>query len=138
MTKTAKEIQGDIIALLRDSTLAKSCSGKIYRRGYRPLNSQAEDIIVGFVTGMPGEIDEGVIVVNVYVADIDAVGNGTLVENGSRTAELEKLAAEWVEDLKANRSNYLFSLSQSIYTESEQEVPQHFVSVRLSYRLFNN
>lgn len=136
--KTAKEIQGDIMTLLRDSALAESVSGQIYRKGYRPLNSQAEDITVGFVTGVSGEIEEGVVVVNIYVADIDAFGNGTMVENGERTAEVERLASEWVQSLTASRSDYLFELSQTIYTEAEREVPQHFVSVRLNYRLFNS
>ena len=105
--KTAKEIQGDIINLLRESALAQAVSGQIYRKGYRPLNSKAEDIIVGFVTGMSGEIEEGVVVVNIHVADIP-FGNGLVVENGARTAEIERLAADWVESLKASRSNYIF------------------------------
>lgn len=135
--KTAKEIQGDIINLLRESPLAQAVSGQIYRKGYRPLNSKSEDIIVGFVTGMTGEIEEGVVVVNIHVADIP-FGNGLLVENGERTAEIERLAADWVESLKASHSNYIFSLSQSIYTEAEREVAEHFVSVRLSYRFYNS
>lgn len=135
--RTAKEIQGDIITLLQESALAQSVSGKIYRKGYRPLNSQAEDITVGFVTGVTGEIQEGVVVINVYVADIDAIGNGTMVENGARTTEIERLADDWVQSLTASRSNYLFELSQTIYTEAEREVHQHFVSIRLNYRLYN-
>ena len=135
--RTAKEIQGDIITLLRESALAQSVSGKIYRKGYRPLNSQAEDITVGFVTGVVGEIQEGVVVINVYVADIDAIGNGTMVENGARTTEIERLADDWVQSLTASRSDYLFELSQTIYTEAEREVRQHFVSIRLNYRLYN-
>lgn len=135
--KTAKEVQGDIINLLRGSALAKAVSGNIYRKGYRPLNSQAEDITVGFVTGVTGEIQEGVVVINVYVADIDAIGNGTMVENGARTTEIERLADDWAQSLTASRSNYLFELSQTIYTEAEREVHQHFVSIRLNYRLYN-
>lgn len=135
--RTAKEVQGDIITLLQGSALAKAVSGKIYRKGYRPLNSQAEDITVGFVTGVTGEIQEGVVVINVYVADIDAIGNGTMVENGVRTTEIERLADDWVQSLTASRSDYLFELSQTIYTEAEREVHQHFVSIRLNYRLYN-
>lgn len=135
--RTAKEVQGDIITLLQGSALAQSVSGKIYRKGYRPLNSQAEDITVGFVTGVTGEIQEGVVVINVYVADIDAIGNGTMVENGARTTEIERLADDWVQSLTASRSDYLFELSQTIYTEAEREVHQHFVSIRLNYRLYN-
>lgn len=135
--KTAKEIQGDIINLLQNSALSNEVSGRIYRKGYRPLNSQEEDIVVAFVTGFSGEIEEGVVVVNVYVPDIDTFENGTMVENGARTAQIERLAADWVEGLKASHSNYLFSLSQAISTEAEQAIHQHFVSIRLSYKLFN-
>jgi hypothetical protein len=40
MTKTAKDIQTDIIALLGNSALSSPISVSIYGRGYRPRGSQ--------------------------------------------------------------------------------------------------
>jgi hypothetical protein len=136
MIRTAKEIQGDIISLLRDSALASSVSGAIYRKGYRPLNSQAEDIVVGFVTGITGDIAEGVVVVNVYVADIDAFGDGTLVENvGVETNHLELTEqgmSDFQEALKASGFNPGGTGDWSDNISNDGENPLHIPEPRLA------
>ena len=134
MTKTAKQVQTDIINLLRNSELAAEVSGGIYRKGYRPRDSRKEDIIVIFTAGIPDEIQTGVVTVNIFIPDIDPYGNGVQVEDGERSEELEALAQRWVESLSGN--NYLFELQQTIYTEAEPEINQHFVVVKLRYRLY--
>jgi hypothetical protein len=138
MARTGKQIQGDIYSLLRSSALAANISGDVYRSGYRPRDSRKEDAIVAFTSGLPDQIETGVVTINVYVPDIDPYSNGTLVEDGSRTAELERMAQEWVDSLTAGVSNYKFELRQTIYTEEEPETNQHFVVVRLGYRYFGN
>lgn len=136
-TKTGKQIEGDIYAMLRNSTLSTMISGGVYRKGYRPKDSKLEDAIVIFTGGFSTEIQTGVVTVNIYVPDIDPYDNGTLVEDGGRTAELELLAKEWVKSLTLDRSNYNFSLSQTIYTEEEPSINQHFVVVKLAYRYYD-
>ena len=110
MSRTASQVQGDVCDFLRESDLAKSLSGRVYRRGYRPRDSKLEDAEVIFTTGTPGEIETGVVTINIYCADIDPYNNGVLVENGQRIGELEKAADKWVKTLVAGKSNYLFSL----------------------------
>lgn len=50
MAKTAKQVQGDIYQLLKESRLATQLSGGVYRgtpeSSYRPRDSQKEDAIV--------------------------------------------------------------------------------------------
>ena len=46
---------------------------------------------------------------------------------------LEKAAADWVDSLTAAVSNYKFKLQQTIYTEEEPEIHQHFIVVKLQY-----
>lgn len=136
MAKTGKQIQGDIYRMFRESTLASVLSGDVYRGGLRPRNSDKEDAVIIFTTGLPTEIQEGIVTVNIFVPDIDPYDNGVMVENGQRTEELEGLAAEWVESLTADKSCYKFDLQQAIYTEEEADIHQHFVVVKLHYRLF--
>lgn len=136
MAKTGKQIQGDIYRLLRASDLSAIVSGKVYRNGTRPRDSKTEDIIVTFTTGLPTEIQEGVVTINIFVADIDPFENGVMIENGERTAELEQVAQNWVDSLSASQSDYLFDLQQTIYTENEPDIHQHFVVIKLHYRLF--
>ncbi|MDR0207342.1 MAG: hypothetical protein LBI45_08825 [Bacteroidales bacterium] len=133
--KTAKQIQSDIIELLKDSELSNAVNGKIYRFGYRPRNSQAEDIIVIFTAGFAEQIQTGIVTINIYIPDIENVDNGVMLENGRRGGELEIAACNWVESLTADKSDYKFSLQQTVYTEAEPEINQHFVVVKLKYEL---
>ena len=134
--KTASQIVGDVYQLIKaDDELSTSISGNVYREGYRPRDSRLEDIVVIFTTGEEGDIQIGTVTINIYVPDIDPFSNGVLVEDGARTAELEEKAARWVSSLTADKSNYLFRLAQTIYTEAAPEINQHFVVVSLRYKL---
>lgn len=138
MAKTGKQVQGDIYQLLKDSTLYTMISGDVYRNGYRPRDSRLEDAVVIFTAGLPDQIQTGVVTVNIYVPDIDPYENGVFVEDGERTEELERLAQAWVDSLSAEVSCYKFKLQQTIYTEEEAEINQHFVVVKLGYRYFGD
>lgn len=132
--KTASEIQGDIYRFIRnDIALCSMISGDVYRNGYRPRDSRLEDIVITFTSGNVADIETGVVTINIYVPDIDPYQNGVFVQDGQRTAELENAAARWVKSLTADKSNYLFRLRNTIYTEQEPDTKQHFVVVALQY-----
>lgn len=137
---TAKQIQSDIISLLEGSTLVESVSGAVYRgtpdSSYRPRDSRLEDIVVIFTSGLPEEVETGVVTIHIYVPDIDLYDDGVLVEDGRRTEAIEALAEDWVKSLTCDRSNYKFNLRQTIHTQSQPELHQHFVVVRLGYEFF--
>lgn len=130
---TAKQVQTDVYNMLKDSALLSMISGAVYRAGYRPRDSRAEDAIVTFTAGTVGEVEKGVVTVNIYVPDIDPYENGVLVEDGARTDKLEQAAAEWVQTLTAEKSDYKFKLSKTIYTEADRDTKQHFIVVILEY-----
>lgn len=134
MTKTATEVVTDVMELLKGSVLARAVTGKVYRTGYRPRNSALEDIVVTFTTGSTGDIQSGLVTVNVFVADITPYANGVSVQNGARTAELERAAQEWVDTLTADRSNYIWSLRNTIFTTPDAVAGEHFIVIRLNYR----
>lgn len=136
--RTAKDIQADVIRLIKNSPLFDVVSGNVYRNGYRPRNSEKEDIIVTFTTGTTGDIEEGVVTINIFVPDIDPFADGIFVENGERCDELEQYSSEWVESLTTATSPYKFKLKQTIYTEAEEDIRQHFVVIRLDYKVLNN
>lgn len=138
MTKTSKQIQGDVYRLLENSVLSGLISGKVYRAGYRPRDSRKEDAVVIFTTGLPDEIQTGIVTVNIYVPDTNLYDDGVLVEDGDRTEEIERLANDWVKSLTADKSCYKFRLQQTIYTEAEPDINQHFIVVKLHYKFFGN
>ncbi len=131
--KTGKEIQGDIFALLRDSELSAAVSGEVYRNGYRPRDSRKEDIIVTLTSCDAEQVQSGVVTINIYVPDTDPFNNGLLVEDGARCEQLEKVAAQWVESLTADKSNYLFRLQRAITTAEDWEIHQHFIVIALRF-----
>ena len=124
MAKTSKQVQGDIYRLLRDSVLYTQITGEVYREGLRPRDSRKEDAVVIFTTGVPDEIETGVVTVNIYVPDIDPWHNGVMVEDVERTQQVERLAQEWVDSLTCEVSCYKFHLRQTIYTEEEADIRQ--------------
>ncbi len=134
---TGKRVQSDVYSLLKHSTLSTMISGAVYRQGMRPKDSKQEDAIVIFTAGLPDQVQTGVVTVNIYVPDIDPYDDGLLVEDSERTEEVEGLAQQWVEGLTADRTNYLFRLQQTIFTEYEAEIHQHFVVVKLAYEYFD-
>lgn len=136
MAKTGKQVQGDIYRLLKGSTLYTMISGDVYRNGYRSRDSRLEDAVVIFTAGLPDQIQTGVVTVNIFVPDIDPYDNGVFVEDGQRTEELERLAQAWVDSLTAAVSCYKFKLMQTIYTEEEADINQHFIVVKLGYEYF--
>ena len=129
--KTGQQIEDDVFSLFEKSTLLSLINGKVYLFGMRPKNSGNEDAVVKFVTGLDGQIQTGVVVINIYVPNIEF--NGVMVRNIERCAEIEKSANQWVKSLIPNE--YLFSLAQTIYTEEDPDIEQHFISIRLKYRL---
>ena len=137
MTKTSREIQGDIYKLLQGSSIPSAISGSIYRNGCRPRDSRLEDIIVTFTAGLPEQIQTGVVTINVFVPDIDPEGNGIHLEDIERTETLERLMSEWVESLSTRGSGYKYHLMQTIHTQEEPEIQQHFIVVRLGYEFFD-
>lgn len=136
--KTAKQVQGDVIALLKNSALTSMITGKVYRNGYRPKDSKAEDAIVTFTAGQAEQVQTGIVTINIFIPDIDPFANGVMVENGARSEQLEIAASAWVESLTAGRSDYRFKLQQTITTAPAPEINQHFIVIKLQYKLLTN
>lgn len=132
---TGQQIEDSIYRLLKNSSLQGLISGGVYKFGTRPKDSKKEDAVVKFVTGLPGQIQTGSVVVNIYVPDVDYTGTGVLVKDIARCTDLEVAADAWVETLTVEKSDFQFKLMNTIYTEAESEIEQHFVSVRLKFKL---
>lgn len=135
MTKTGQQVEDDIYGMLRNSPIAELITGQVYKYGMRPRDSGSEDAVVKFVTGLDNQIQTGTVVINIYVPDIDPFDNGVLVRDITRCTEIETTARTWVKSLTVAVSDYRFSLAQTIYTEEEEAIGQHFVSIRLNFQL---
>lgn len=141
MAKIGLEIVDDIIGLLRGSTLAGMLTGEVYH-GYgdgtsdRPRDSVKEDVVVIFTTGLSEQIQTGVVTLNIFVPDFAPNADGVLHADGRRLKEIGREAQRWVEGLRG--SEYRFELSQTITSMAEPSLKQHFVSVKIRYRLYED
>lgn len=138
MRKIAENVETDVISLINASTLDNTITGGVYASGQRPFNSKAEDIVVSFLTGLDGQMQVGIVNINVYVPDVYASGK-RLVKNSARCAVIGNALKEFKEsimtpNLALSRSGYKFLPDgDMIQTFEESEISQHFVNMRLKF-----
>lgn len=139
MAKTSKEILQDVRRLLLGSSLQQNLSGNIFfSRENRPKDSTLEDILIIFTTGVPDQVEKGVITINIFYNDHDPYSSGNFIENEKRGAVIEALAKEWINSLTAGVSNYKFKLLNTITSFKEDNTNQHFIVIKLGYDYFGN
>jgi hypothetical protein len=131
--KTEMEIETDVFRIVRDSTLKTAIGGTIYRDGMRPKGAKTEDAVVKFLTGTDGQIQEGYVLVHVYVPDVpSAAGDGELVKNIARIKVLQSTINDQLSDIDNNE--YLFEIADTPKTYEEENIHQHFINVRIHYK----
>ena len=132
--RTSLEVQDDVFKLLRGSELADEISGNVLLYGTRSRDSKNEDIVVKFVAGLPNQIETGVVAILIYVPDLDFDGEGQYVPDLSRLTTLERKADEWVRKIEKTQSTYFWRLADTIQIYQEEDINQHFITVRIRYR----
>lgn len=132
MEKTAKQIEKDVFRIIRDSELKDVIGGTFYRAGMRPKNATTEDVVVKFLSGIDGQEQSGVVLVHVYVPNIQVSNDGELVENITRIDELEELLNTLISGLE--NDEYLFEKDGTPHSFPVEGIEQHFINTRLHYR----
>lgn len=132
MTKSEKRIESDLFKLIVSSPLAKMVSGKVYRKGMRPEGATTEDIVVKFLAGAEGQIQSGVIVVNVYVPDIASKTLKRKVENTARVEQIEDAVIDFVSG--CTDTEYLYELDETPYSLAVEGIDQHVIYSRIHYQ----
>lgn len=135
MKKTGGEIELDVFNFWRES-IGEKIKGKVYLRGTRPLNTDSEDAVISFMTGLDNQFQTGALNINIYIPDLN-IGEGILVKDIRRCNEIEAFMLKLVEEWET-KTEYRFWLGQTINTFAEEEIKQHFVNVKLKYKRFSN
>ena len=107
--------------------LKSEINGDLYRNGMRPFNSNKEDIVVAFLTGLDGQFQQATVNVNIYVPDINF--NGRYTKDIGRLATLENALKDYLNSIKTN--NYLISLDM-LPVILEGDANEHFINCRLN------
>lgn len=138
MKKTASQIEADLYKYFKDK-INPLINGQTYRNGVRPLNSQKEDCVISFLTGLDGQYQTGVININIFVPLVKNNDN-QYRKDFIRCDAIEQALMPIIEEAETNLRNYRLQLHQMIQTFEETDIKQFFINAKIKFRYntFNN
>lgn len=138
MKKTASQIESDLYKYFKDK-INPLINGQTYRSGVRPLNSQKEDCVISFLTGLDGQYQTGVININIFVHLVKNNDN-QYRKDFVRCDAIEQALMPIIENAKTDLRNYRLQLHQIIQTFEETDIKQFFINAKIKFRYntFNN
>lgn len=139
-------LRDHIIALLAEDqasaspSIVPALSGGVYFRDMRPMQNEQgtankEDIVVAVISGNEKQFQSGSCVVNIYIPDTQTA-NGAYMRTKGRTDQLEAWAVK-VPKLLSRRGDILFEKSGMVVTLKEEDIHEHFVSLKMDFTLLN-
>lgn len=107
--------------------------GGFYHTGERPLNSTAEDCVVGLLTGNGEQVQEGYINVHIYVPQVYTPADGMKHVDKARCQQREQELANITTSLNAGGDVY-YSLSAMPKTMTDTTTGETFVSAQYRFK----
>ena len=132
MKKTASQIEADLYKYFKDK-INPLINGQTYRNGVRPLNSQKEDCVISFLTGLDGQYQTGVININIFVPLVKNNDN-QYRKDFVRCDAIEQDLMPIIENAKTDLRNYRLQLHQMIQTFEETDIKQFFINAKIKFR----
>ena len=127
--KTAEEVEGDIYTAV-SKYLKGRINGETYRRGARPTNrGSKEDAVVSFLSGLDGQVQTGVVVVNVYVPN-ERRGDSYSVKNVARSTAVSRTLLNMLKEMRI--SGYDLRTERTVQTEEDNGATR--VTLRIKYK----
>lgn len=128
--KTEKQIEKDIFRIIKASPINTMIGGTLYRKGMRPRNAKTEDAVVAFLSGLDGQFQTGVVLLNIYVPMTQNASSDKITDI-SRVETLEAAVKDFFDE--CSEVNYLFELRETPYSEDLDEIDQTRINVRIHY-----
>ena len=132
MKKGGTQIEKDVFDTFQ-TEIGAFVRGGVYLQGTRPHNSFEEDCVIGFLTGLDKDIQEGKVNINFYVPKINAEAQKK-IKNIARILEIEVFICGLVTRIT---DEYRFYQEQTIHSFEEDD-KQTLVNVVLRYKRFSN
>ncbi|MBR1525197.1 MAG: hypothetical protein IJ640_00865 [Prevotella sp.] len=114
--------------------------GNVYYRGLRPISPNQsdyqEDAIVAFLAGTSGDVQKGTCLLNVYVSDTQAP-SGMYYKDKTRCEEIAAVLEKFPAFANSKDEDIYFKQSDMIRTIAEEEIHQHFVSLKMEFKVLN-
>ncbi|MCM1079700.1 MAG: hypothetical protein NC344_10185 [Bacteroidales bacterium] len=134
MRKTSTQIERDVFRIVK-SCMNGSIGGGVYRKGMRPKDSDKEDCVVAFLSGMEGQLQSGEVYVHIYVPYTSAGCRSALIPDIARIEQLEVKLTELLMEL-GNDSEYLFSYRSTPSTVELEDIRQSQLSALITYERY--
>lgn len=132
--KTSEEVEGDMYDFVRSHL---TVDGYVYRKGTRPTDRGAfEDTVVAFLSGRDGQIQTGVVVVNVYIPFV-LRGDRYKVKNVPRCTEVTRILLNMVKDNKAPDGYYL-ETDRTVETAEEEDCNRCTIRIKYKYNAYGS
>lgn len=128
--KTETQIERDFFTLISASTLGNALRGTVYRSDMRPDDANSEDLVIKFLTGLDDQVQEGVVILNLYVPDI--LHDGRMVADRTRIGELQELILQFIEE--PGDTEYLTKSDGSPTSISNDDIHQHIIIARIRFQ----
>lgn len=135
--KTESKIRQEIYDYIKHSVLFQETKGRLFKyEEERPDDGVSEDIVIDSLTDVPiSELQESIVLVRIYVADLFDSKNHLYRANGIRLAELENIC---LETFKLFRTNDARCSLETIKTFKEIErKKEHCLVCRINYKYCN-
>ncbi len=132
--KTETEIEKDFYHFVSDSPIASAIGGQVLRDGMRKRNAKTEDAVVIFNAGLGGDIQDGVVVLNVFVPKKPFGKDTEPVKDIGRVDTLERVIRDWLDDF--NVPEYLLPENEQPTIQSLEDPNTHetYICVRIKFR----
>ncbi len=133
--KVETQIERDFYRMVKESPLAAAIGGSVYRAGTRPRNSKSEDAVVIFSAGLDGQIQDGVVVLNIFVPKRLFGQDTEPVKDISRIDVLEQLVRDWLSG-QPGAPEYLFPERDrpTVKSMEDPETNESYIHTRIRFR----
>lgn len=134
MRKTWSDIEQDFYNAIKQTELAHTVNGGVYKFGIRPKNSKKEDVIIKVSALGAKQLQEGTVTVMVYLQPLAKHSDGWIVPNKQRIAEIERLVDQLPEELMPLLTEYNgLKLFDGVGNYTEPDTEEFFVSVKIKF-----
>ena len=131
MVKTGGNIETDIYTIIAEK-LKTIISGNVYKSDDREKDAKTEYAVIIFMGGLDGQVQEGVVVVNIYFPDKTAGNKGAKVKDNKRCRDVEASLLQAIDTTIT--TEYELTRKSIIQTFSIDEIDQHFVNAKIQFK----
>lgn len=132
--KTETQIEKDFYRFVKSSPIASAIGGQVLRDGMRARNARTEDAVVVFNSGFDGQIQDGVVVLNVFVPKKVFGKDTEPVKDIARVDALEQIIRDWLDSW--NDSEYLLPQNRrpTIQSLEDPQTNETYIHTRIKFK----